>query len=61
MNETKSTKQTYHKYSIVEQQRVYKAEIERIFNNQRKSLGKFMDGSDSKNDEIEKLKRMVLV
>ena len=61
MNETKSTKQTYHKYSIVEQQRVYKAEIERIFSNQRKSLGKFMDGSDSKNDEIEKLKRMVLV
>jgi hypothetical protein len=32
------TKQTYHKYSIVEQQKVYKAEIERIWKNQFRSL-----------------------
>lgn len=59
-DQTKLVAKQTQKYSIVEQQRVYKAEIERIFNNQRKSLGKFMDGTEGKSDEIEKLKKKAL-
>lgn len=49
-----------HKYSIVQQQKVYKAEIERIFNNQKRALGKYMNEND-RNREMEKMKSKKLV
>jgi hypothetical protein len=47
-------KLTNHKYSIAEQQKVYKAEIERIWLAQLKSIGKF--GGQKYEAELEKMK-----